>query len=145
MSVRKRTWKSPNGETKEAWVVDYVDQRGERHIKTFAKKRDAEARRVQEKALTKARAEVVSRTDWESVYDQLSRQFAALTNKSQPQTRARYLQEAVEIVAEARRNQTARDELGERNFARCIERAAQYADVPSALVAVQILQKTGEL
>jgi integrase len=28
---------------KEAWVVDYVDQHGERHIKTFAKKRDADA------------------------------------------------------------------------------------------------------
>ena len=43
MSVRKRTWKSPNGETKEAWVVDYVDQHGERHLKTFASKRDADA------------------------------------------------------------------------------------------------------
>src|SRR5262245_27273798 len=28
---------------KEAWVVDYVDQHGDRHIKTFAKKRDADA------------------------------------------------------------------------------------------------------
>src|SRR5262245_41103824 len=28
---------------KEAWVVDYVDQYGERHLKTFAKKRDADA------------------------------------------------------------------------------------------------------
>ena len=43
MSVRKRTWKSPTGETQEAWVVDYVDQHGERHLKTFAKKRDADA------------------------------------------------------------------------------------------------------
>jgi integrase len=43
VSVRKRNWKSPNGEKKEAWVVDYVDQHGERHIKTFAKKRDADA------------------------------------------------------------------------------------------------------
>ena len=43
MSVRKRVWNSPNGDTKEAWVVDYVDQHGERHIKTFAKKRDADA------------------------------------------------------------------------------------------------------
>jgi integrase len=43
VSVRKRVWKSPNGEMKEAWVVDYVDQHGERHIKTFAKKRDADA------------------------------------------------------------------------------------------------------
>src|SRR5262245_49289012 len=28
---------------KEAWVVDYTDQDGDRHIKTFAKKRDADA------------------------------------------------------------------------------------------------------
>ena len=43
MSVRKRTWKSPTGEPKEAWVVDYVDPHGDRHLKTFAKKRDADA------------------------------------------------------------------------------------------------------
>jgi integrase len=43
VSVRKRVWKSPSGEMKEAWVVDYVDQHGDRHIKTFAKKRDADA------------------------------------------------------------------------------------------------------
>jgi integrase len=43
MSVRKRTWKSPSGEMREAWVVDYVDQCGERHLKTFTKKRDADA------------------------------------------------------------------------------------------------------
>jgi integrase len=43
MSVRKRTWKAPNGETKEAWIVDYRDQYGDRHIKTFARKKDADA------------------------------------------------------------------------------------------------------
>jgi integrase len=43
VSVRKRTWKSPSGEPKEAWVVDYVDQQGDRHLKTFARKRDADA------------------------------------------------------------------------------------------------------
>jgi integrase len=43
MSVRRRIWRGPSGESKEAWVVDYVDQYGERHIKTFAKKRDADA------------------------------------------------------------------------------------------------------
>jgi integrase len=31
------------GERKEAWIVDYVDQHGERHIETFAKKKDADA------------------------------------------------------------------------------------------------------
>jgi hypothetical protein len=43
MSVRKRTWKSPNGEAKEAWVVDHVDQHGDRHLKTFPRKRDADS------------------------------------------------------------------------------------------------------
>jgi integrase len=46
MSVRKRTWKNPKGETQEAWVVDYVDQNGKRHIKTFSKKKEADAHHV---------------------------------------------------------------------------------------------------
>src|SRR5262250_3268041 len=44
MSVRKRTWKNPKGEAKEAWIVDYVDQQGKRHIETFGRKKDADAR-----------------------------------------------------------------------------------------------------
>jgi integrase len=42
MSIRKRTW-TTNGETKEAWVVDYVDGGGTRRHKTFARKKDADA------------------------------------------------------------------------------------------------------
>src|SRR5262245_27897761 len=44
MSVRKRTWKNAKGEPQEAWIVDYVDQKGKRHIETFARKKDADAR-----------------------------------------------------------------------------------------------------
>jgi integrase len=43
MSVRKRKWKSPQGETREAWVVDYVDGSGQRRNKNFERKRDADA------------------------------------------------------------------------------------------------------
>ncbi len=43
MSVRKRSWKNAKGEPQAAWVVDYVDQHGARHIKTFAKKKSADA------------------------------------------------------------------------------------------------------
>jgi integrase len=43
VSVRKRSWKTPKGEAREAWIVDYDDQRGDRHIKTFARKKDADA------------------------------------------------------------------------------------------------------
>src|SRR5215475_6092164 len=42
MSVRKRSWTSRNGEKKEAWIVDYVDQQGERHIQTFDRKKHAD-------------------------------------------------------------------------------------------------------
>jgi integrase len=41
VSVRKRTWKTKQGEAKEAWVVDYTDGDGDRHVETFARKKDA--------------------------------------------------------------------------------------------------------
>jgi hypothetical protein len=41
MSIRKRTWRTPQtGESREAWVVDYVDQSGQRRNKNFDRKRD---------------------------------------------------------------------------------------------------------
>jgi integrase len=43
MSVRKRKWTTRSGEAKEAWVVDYFDAQGARHIKTFDRKKDADA------------------------------------------------------------------------------------------------------
>ena len=42
MSVRKRKWTTAEGEAKEAWIVDYTDQAGTRHIKTFARKKQAD-------------------------------------------------------------------------------------------------------
>ena len=42
-SVRKREWTSPKGEKKTAWVVDYIDQAGKRRLKTFERKKDADA------------------------------------------------------------------------------------------------------
>src|SRR5436853_369094 len=40
--IRKRTWKS-GGEDKTAWVADYFDQNGKRHIKTFKQRKEADA------------------------------------------------------------------------------------------------------
>jgi integrase len=42
MSIRKRKWKTSKGVECEAWVVDYVDQGGERHIQTFSRKKEAD-------------------------------------------------------------------------------------------------------
>jgi integrase len=43
MSVRKRVWTTRKGEAKEAWIADYTDGAGKRHIETFARKKDADA------------------------------------------------------------------------------------------------------
>ena len=43
MSVRKRTWTTADGEERTAWVVDYKDGAGKRRLKTFSRKKDADA------------------------------------------------------------------------------------------------------
>ena len=43
MSVRKRTWTNGKGEEKTAWVVDYVDAKDVRRLKTFKLKKLADA------------------------------------------------------------------------------------------------------
>jgi integrase len=54
MSVRKREWTTRGGEKREAWIVDYVDQQGDRHIETFEKKKQADA--YQDQVRTDVRA-----------------------------------------------------------------------------------------
>jgi integrase len=41
-TIRKRTWQS-GGEAKTAWIADYFDQSGKRHIKTFETRKAASA------------------------------------------------------------------------------------------------------
>jgi integrase len=43
MAVRKRSWITKSGQHRESWIVDYADQAGDRHIETFARKKDADA------------------------------------------------------------------------------------------------------
>src|ERR1700753_1317980 len=41
-SIRMRTWKTGDV-VKTAWVADYFDQHGKRHLKTFRTKKEADA------------------------------------------------------------------------------------------------------
>src|SRR6476646_6523158 len=43
MSVRRRKWTTRKGETKEAWIVQYLDADGVDRIRTFDRKKDADA------------------------------------------------------------------------------------------------------
>src|SRR3981081_139089 len=43
MSVRKRTWQTAAAEARQAGLCYYTGQSGKRHVKTFARKKDADA------------------------------------------------------------------------------------------------------
>jgi hypothetical protein len=105
------------------------------------KRRDEEARRLQDQAVARARAQSSAWTNWEGVYEQLGRLFASTPNKSLPQNRAKFYREALKVMLDAKRNQPGGDELSERNFARCIERVSQYSEIPSAVVAMHVLEQ----
>ncbi|TXH81195.1 MAG: hypothetical protein E6Q77_08685 [Rhizobium sp.] len=53
MSIRKRKWVGPDGETKFAWVVDFKDLGGVRRLRTFRLKKEAD------RHATKVRAELL--------------------------------------------------------------------------------------
>ncbi len=108
------------------------------------KKRDVEARRLQDQALTRQRAEIQARSSWETIYEQLNRKYASISNKSLPQNRARFFREALDLVIEHKKAQPVTDDLAERNYARCLERIAQYTELPSALVALTVIDRMGE-
>jgi integrase len=62
MSVRKRRWTTQSGEEREAWIVDYFDQERTRHIETFDRKKDADARHADVKVDVKAGVHVAAST-----------------------------------------------------------------------------------
>jgi integrase len=47
MAVRQRKWTTEAGEDREAWIVDYRDRDRKRHIETFERKKDADARQAE--------------------------------------------------------------------------------------------------
>ena len=106
------------------------------------KKRDFEKRRLQEEALNRQKAEIAGGMSWDKVYEQLSRLYASITNRSFPQNRAKFFMEAVEIVANALVETPISDDMAERNYARCLERIAQYTEVSSTIVALKVLERT---
>ncbi|MFN8219514.1 MAG: hypothetical protein U0S12_05205 [Fimbriimonadales bacterium] len=109
-----------------------------------AKRRDQEADRLRDQAREKLRAELAAKSTWDGVYEQLTRSYAGIQNKTMPQNRARFMEEAVGALAAARADIPERDELAERNFARCIERVAQYTEVPATQIAYLVMQRAGE-
>ena len=60
MAVWKRRWKTKLGEEREAWVMEYSDGEGHRHLETFERKKDADARQDQVKVDVRAGVHVAA-------------------------------------------------------------------------------------
>ncbi len=110
----------------------------------IAKRKDEESRRMQMAAMQRVQAEIQARSSWESVFEDLSRHWASLTNKSLPQNRGEFLEKSLAVLADGLSRNPINDDLAERNFARCIERVSQYTEVPSAVVAYLLKQSLGK-
>jgi hypothetical protein len=109
-----------------------------------AQRREQEAQRIEKEVHQKHQAKLEARSPWDTVYEMLGRNYAALENKSLAQTRAKYLAQSIKGLAEARKANPARDEQTERSYARCIDRVAQYCEVPGAIIALRVMEIIGE-
>lgn len=102
-------------------------------------RKQEEMRRLSEQGVRRREAETRAFTDWETVYEQVGRKFAETPGRSLAINRARYLNEVLAFVREALQRLPLETELDERQFNRVVERIADNAQVPSALVAWLLL------
>ncbi|HMF24499.1 MAG TPA: tyrosine-type recombinase/integrase [Pseudolabrys sp.] len=77
MAVRKRVWMTRKGEQKEAWIADYTDGTGKRHIQTFAQKKMADAFAAKTKVDVNAGVHVNSDLTMAQVADRWLKRVAA--------------------------------------------------------------------
>lgn len=73
-TITRRKWKTGKGVEREAWVLAYTDASGKRHKQQYAKKREAEARRVEVEGQIVGgtyRAEAASKTVEDAVVEYL--------------------------------------------------------------------------
>ena len=60
-TIRKRSWQTSDGKAREAWIVDYTDQRGGRHIETFKLRKEATSRKTEIEGEIERRVHVARR------------------------------------------------------------------------------------
>ena len=109
---------------------------------------DWEATRSREQQAAAARAAegvrredlTVSHDSWEALIEQVARLYSTFANRSLPQVKARYANEALYAVAEAMDTlyPEPADDLTERSLARVLERIATVAEIPAPMLAFEL-------
>lgn len=108
--------------------------------------RDEQAQAMQKAAQERRRREASVEHGWDGITEQLTRRYAEMPMRQLPQVQAVYLEEAIGVLAEAARRLLGENatDVDHRSFARVLERVADRAQIPAALVAYLVRQKTGE-
>ena len=104
------------------------------------KRRREDFKRLETEAAIRAKEKAGKSTAWDTIYDQMGREFGELQHKAMPQVRARFMLWCVDLVA-AHLHGTAHSEDDERNFSRCVDRIAAYADANQTYIAAMILER----
>jgi hypothetical protein len=109
-------------------------------------RRDEEAAALQKAAQERRKREASVEHGWDSITERVTRRYAEMPLRQLPQMQALYLEESVGILAEAARRLLGENasEVDHRSFARVIDRVADRAQVPAAIVAYLVRQKSGE-
>ncbi len=109
----------------------------------LTKRREAAAEAARRAAEERRRVEVSAVRTWDGVSEQVSRKYASYPLRQLPQSRARYLREAIEIISDGMdelMNPENKDELAERALARVIEKVATLVEIPGPLVAFELFK-----
>lgn len=119
-----------HGETLEDWA-----QQKQREQEQAAFTRSMQERR---------RREVGVEQNWEAVGERLTRRYAELPLRGLPQTQAAYLEEALDVLAEAMTRLMPADpvEADQRGLARVLDKVADRSGVPAPMIAFLLRQRT---
>lgn len=108
------------------------------------KEKEAHAAALREAAAAKSMDEKSSVRVWDTLLDQIGRKYATLPLRQLPQSRAAYIAEALRMISDAIDKVIPAgeqpDELTQRALGRVIEKVANLVEVPSTLVALELLR-----
>jgi hypothetical protein len=112
----------------------------------ITKRRDQEAVNLQKAAQERRQRDQSADQGWDGVIEQVTRKYAEMPMRQLPQMQALYLEESVNLLTAAVRRLLGDNptELDHRSFARALDRIADRAQVPAALVAYLVHQKSGD-
>ncbi len=135
----------------EATIAKYVGERlslriiegGTLDDWQIVKVKEAHAAALREASARKRSDENSAVKVWDTVLEQVGRKYATMPNRQFAQSRAAYITEALKIVCEAMdrlipEGQTP-DVLTERAISRVLEKIAGLVEVPSTLVALELM------